>query len=74
MPRDGDKSGSTAAVGFDYCNRLFAIEDKLKKLTPEERKRKRQELSKLVLEAYWSWMETVNPLQGSKLDEAAVYS
>ena len=74
MPRTGDKSGSTAAVGFDYCNRLFSIEKELKELNPEERKKQRQERSKPVLEAYWSWLETVNPLQGSKLGDAVTYA
>lgn len=74
MPRQGDKAGSTAAIGFDYCNKLFAIEAELKELTPEERKEKRQELSRPVLEAYWSWLEKVNPLQGSKLGEAVKYA
>ncbi|HHW07284.1 MAG TPA: IS66 family transposase, partial [Clostridia bacterium] len=74
MPRTGDKSGSSAAIGFDYCNQLFAIEEQLKDLPPEERKKKRQELSKPVLEAYWSWIKTINPLQGSKLGEAVEYS
>lgn len=74
MPRNGDKSGSAAAVGFDYCNQLFAIEEELKELTPEERKGKRQERSKPVLEAYWSWLKTINPLQGSKLGEAVTYA
>jgi len=74
MPRDGDKSGSTATIGFDYCNRLFVIEEQLKDLSPEERKKKRQELSKPVLEAYWSWLKTINPLQGSKLGKAVDYS
>ena len=74
MPRTGDKSGSTAAVGFDYCNQLFSIEKELKELNPEERKKQRQERSKPVLEAYWSWLETVNPLQGSKLGDAVTYA
>ena len=74
MPRNGDKTGSTAAVGFDYCNQLFAIEKELKELTPEERKKQRQERSKAVLEAYWSWLEKVNPFKGSKLGEAVTYA
>ena len=74
LPRNGDVNGSTAAIGFDYCNQLFSIERELEMLTPEERKFKRQERSKPVLEAYWSWLETVNPLQGSKLAEAINYS
>jgi len=61
-------------VGFDYCNQLFSIERDLAQLTPEERKLQRQERSKPVLEAYFSWVETVNVLKGSKLAEAITYS
>lgn len=74
LTKSGDIQGSAAAVGFDYCNQLFAIEKDLTELTPEERKLKRQARSKPVLEAYLSWLETVNPLQGSKLAEAITYS
>jgi len=73
MPK-GAAIGSAAAVGFEYCNRLFAIEKDLEQLTPEERKIQRRERSKPVLEAYWSWIETVNALKGSKLAEATTYS
>lgn len=68
--------GSIAAVGFDYCNcnRLFAIEAEIEKLTADERKVQRQEQSRPVLEAYWVWLETVDPLRGSKLGEAITYS
>ena len=74
LPRSGDIRGSTAAIGFEYCNQLFAIEKDLSKITPEKRKLKRQEQSKPIFEAYLSWLETVNPLQGSKLAEAITYS
>ena len=74
LPKNGDTNSSIAAVGFDYCNQLFSIEKELEQLTPEERKLKRQERSRPVLEAYFSWLETVNPLQGSKLAEAITYS
>lgn len=74
MPRDGPVEGSAAAAGFGYCNQLFALEKGLKKLTPDERKLQRQELSKPVLDAYLAWVETVKPLNGSKLAEAITYS
>lgn len=74
MPKNATIEGSTAAVGFDYCNQLFSIEKDLEQLTSEERKRQRQERSKPVLEAYLTWVETVNPLKGSKLAEAITYS
>lgn len=73
-PKDGAIEGSTAAVGFEYCNRLFAIEKDLVKLTPEQRKILRHERSKPVLDAYWSWLGTVNVLKGSRLAEAITYS
>ncbi|MBM7866646.1 transposase [Heliobacterium gestii] len=74
MPRKESLEGSAAAVGFEYCNQLFSIERELEPLSPEERKNQRQERSKPVLEAYWSWLETVNALKGSKLAEAITYS
>lgn len=73
MPK-GVTIGSTAAIGFEYCNKLFAIEKDLEQFTPEERKIQRQERSKPVLEAYLSWLDTVNVLKGSKLAEAITYS
>ncbi len=72
MPKNAE--GSIAAVGFDYCNKLFAIEKEIKELTPQERKKQRQKLSKPALEAYWAWLETVNVLKGSKLADAITYS
>lgn len=74
MPRDGPLEGSAAAQGFEYCNRLFAIERELAELNPRERKQKRQELSKPVLDDYLAWLETVNALKASKLGEAITYS
>jgi len=69
-----DLKDSAAAVGFQYCSKLFEIENELKELTPEERVVKRQELCRPLLEAYLSWLNTVDALRGSKLGEAIVYS
>ncbi|AQS58044.1 IS66 family transposase [Desulforamulus ferrireducens] len=74
MPKKGAIEGSAAAIGFQYCNRLFDIEAELENLTADERKKQRQEQSRPVLEAYWAWVETVKPLEGSKLGEAITYS
>lgn len=74
MPKNGVIEGSNAAIGFDYCNQLFSIEKELEQLPPDGRKLQRQERSKPVLDAYWSWIETVNVLMGSKLGEAITYS
>ena len=74
MPKNGATLGSAAAVGFDYCNKLFELEKEIKNLSQEERKLQRQERSKPVLEAYLSWLNTVDALKGSKLGEAVTYS
>jgi transposase len=73
MPKTKDKTGR-ALEGFNFCERLFALERDFVGMTPEERLQKRQELSKPVLEAYFEWLKTVNPLRGSKLGEAVGYS
>ena len=65
---------SAAETGRAYCDRLFAIEDDLRDLSAEERYKQRLEREKPVLDAFWSWLETVNPLRGSKLAKAVVYA
>ena len=63
-----------AEVGLVYCNALFYIERQLKEKTPEERKVKRQELEAPVWNTFWKWLDTVNPLGGSKLEKAVNYA
>ncbi len=67
-------SDSQAQVGIGYCDRLFLIEEQLKDMSPEERYTKRLELEKPVLDAFWSWLETVNALPGSRLGKAVTYA
>jgi len=63
-----------ADTGRDYCNQLFKIEEKLSDLKSEDRKIKRLELEKPVLEAFWRWISTLNPLKGSRLGKAVTYA
>ena len=65
---------TSAETGRQYCDKLFAIEDSLKGLTSEERKVKRLELEKPVLEAFWCWLDSVNALKGSALGKAVTYA
>ena len=69
-----DAPMSNAEIGRDYCDQLFHIEDSLKNLAPEERYRKRLELEKPVLDAFWCWVENLNFLKGSALGKAVVYA
>ena len=76
MPANAEKllNITPAETGRDYCNKLFKIERDLEELLPEERKIKRLEQEKPVLEAFWSWLETLNPLKGSHLGKAVTYA
>lgn len=63
-----------AEKGVAFCNRLFFKERAFKDLTPEERKEKRIEAEVPVWDEFWSWMETVTPTGGSKLEKAVNYA
>lgn len=69
-----NKQLSNAEVGRNYCNELFNIERDLKDMTCEERKAKRLKLEKPVLEAFWCWLDSLNPLNGSRLGKAVNYA
>ena len=72
--KKSDGPPTSAELGRQYCDKLFAIEDSLKNLSDEERKLKRLELEKPVLEAFWCWLESLNTLKGSALGKAVTYA
>lgn len=65
---------TAAEIGRNYCDQLFMIEESLRELTAEERYKRRQELEKPVLEAFWCWLEKVQPLKGSAFGKAVTYA
>ena len=67
------KRSSTAEQGLAYCDRLFQLEKRFAKLTPEERKQKRLEQSKPVLDAMLAWAETRHAAPKSTLGKALNY-
>ena len=69
-----DEALTNAEIGRDYCNQLFEIERDLKHLSPAERRLKRLELEKPILEAFWCWLENLNVLNGSALGKAVTYA
>ena len=73
LPKTNMKD-SKAAQGIAFCDKLFMLEREFKELTPEKRLEQRLKKSKSVLDAYFAWVETVNPLAGSKLAEAITYA
>lgn len=72
--KSDNRKMTAAEIGAAYCDKLFHIEKQLKDLTSEERYKERLKQEKPVLEAYWSWLKTINPLKGSKLQKAVIYS
>ena len=72
--KEEQRSGSTAATGLDYCNKLYAIERKIKNLSFENRLKERQEQAKPLLDAFFVWAKTLDSIAPkSKLGKAIYY-
>ena len=65
---------SAAQKGVEFCNRLFYEERLYKDLPADERKQKRLETQPQIWEELWSWLETLSPTGGSKLEKAVNYA
>ena len=74
MPEGATVKTSKAAVGYQYCNKLFAEERKCAQYRPEYRKEYRQNKELPLLEEYFAWLKGVHPEKGSKLEDAVRYS
>ena len=68
--------GSKGAEGREYINLLFQVEEEIKSLSPEEKKQKRQEASRPILDAFWSWVEATSALHTTNemLTKALTYA
>ncbi len=65
---------SQAAVGVEYCNKLFELEREFASLSAEERYAKRLAESKPVLDAFFVWVHSIIPAGGTKLAKAISYA
>lgn len=74
MPDGATVKTSKAAVGFQFCNKLFAEERKCADLQSKYRKEYRQANVLPILEEYYAWLNTIHPERGSKLEDAVRYS
>jgi len=77
LPKDLKSEEATLPrQGIAYCNELFKIEEKLRDLSPEDRKTQRLKLEKPLLEAYWSWVDLniSTVLAKSKIGQAFQYA
>ena len=69
----GHASAKNIRKGLDFCNRLFAIEQKLANLPAEERYNQRLEKAKPVLGELFRWFETVHYSSKSPWGSAMEY-
>ena len=74
MPKGATPATSKAAVGYEYCNKLFAMERKIETFLPKTRQQARQAQEESLLDVYWAWVEKLDPAPGSKLEDAVVYA
>ena len=74
MPEGATVKTSKVAIGFQYCNKLFAQERKCAAYKPKYCQEYRQNKELPLLEEYYAWLKTIHPEKGSKLEEAVRYS
>lgn len=69
------QADSPEAIGFTYCNQLFAVEKKAEQLTAKDRHELREKESKPIVEAFYQWVETAwaNTLPQNLLGKALTY-
>lgn len=61
-----------ARIGLEYCQKLFALEHDREDMTPEKRLEHRIEKSKPVVNVFYGWVDSTNPLTGSKFGKAII--
>ena len=74
MPKGATTATSKAAIGYEYCNKLFALERKFETFFPKTRQQARQAQVEPLLDVYWAWVDKLEAEPGSKLGEAVAYA
>ena len=73
LPKE-KRDSSDAQKGIAYCDRLFHFEKQFALLSPEERREKREQLSKPMMEAFFTWADSLRALPKSLLGKAVYYA
>ena len=73
MPKNAPKDNA-ARIGLEYCQKLFLLERDYEDMTSAKRLERRIERSKPVVDAFFGWANSVNPLAGSKFGKAITYA
>ena len=71
---ENDRKDSAAQRGVRYFDTLFHIEEQIKDLSPEERRVKRNELARPILNELHDWAFRLNAAPKSLLGKAAHYT
>jgi transposase len=73
--KDQESNPDTPAViGRSFCDKLFYLESQFADLSPEGRTKKREEMERPVIDAFWKWVDGQNPSEGSRLGKAVNYA
>jgi hypothetical protein len=73
LPKD-KRDLPAAAKGIAYCDKLFHLEKQFALLSPEERQKERERLSKPLVEEFYAWIDSLNALPKTLLGRAAYYA
>jgi transposase len=73
MPKD-KRAGTNVQRGVEYIDRLFALEKRFADLTADERFKKRQELSRPLLDEFLTWVEPLGGGSNMLLGKAVGYT
>jgi transposase len=73
LPKE-KQSGSNAAKGVTYCDRLFQLEKRFALLAPEKRFEEREKLSRHLIHEFYEWIGHLNALPNTLLGKAAYYA
>jgi transposase len=73
LPKD-KRQDSNAVKGVAYCDKLFHFEKQFASLTPEDRKKERERLSRPMVDEFYSWIGGLNVLPGTLLGKAVYYA
>lgn len=73
LPKD-KRGPSDAAKGVTYCDKLFHLEKQFALLSPEERLKERERLSKPLVEEFYTWVGSLRVLPKTLIGRAAYYA
>ena len=72
--KEEDRKGTAQERGVQYFDALFALEEKWHDLDPDERKKKREEFAKPILDELYNWAFHLNASTKCLLGKAAHYT